>query len=148
MTSLADHLEGLGIPVEQLLAGESSQIDRLWLRTFAQKVKDTHGEWVYRGFRWHGFSYNLQPCLSGRKALATYREQWPGEFFVFDEALTECLRCGRVADYPDLSLLRRDVYVAHHKMKWTMVFTHEQPEIGPFFAARAEASSEPVTVKL
>jgi hypothetical protein len=147
MTSLADHLEGLGISVAHLLAEESYQIDRLWLSAFAQKVKDTHRKWVYRGFRWHGFSYNLQPCLSGRKALATYHAQWPAEFYVFDEALSECLRCERVADYPDLSPLGRDVYVTHHNMKWTMVFTHEQPQIGPFFATRAEDLYEPVAIE-
>ena len=111
---------------------EAADVSQRWLERFAARVKKTKGEWVVNGYRWHGFSYGLEPALSGEQALAAYRKQWPAPFLVFDERATCGYRCEGV--YPDLSDVRQDLYVAHKRMKWTMVFTHEQPAIGPFFA--------------
>jgi hypothetical protein len=34
----------------------------------------------------------------------------------------------------DFSQLRMDLYLMPPSLEWTMVFTHEQPGIGPFFS--------------
>ena len=54
---------------------------------------------------------------------------------VFDEEGTWSYRCTSET-YPDFTALGADIYVAHHNMKWTMAFTHEQPHDGPFFAVK------------
>jgi len=100
-------------------------------------MKQNHDVSVYHGFRWHGFSYHLQPCLEGEPALNKYLNQWPAPFYVFDESLGFCALCS-AESYPDLSNLHGDIYVAHKNMKWTMAFTHEYPHIGPFFAGKSE----------
>jgi len=127
-------LRSLGVEVTELDASERRRVNSRWLRTFARGVMEQYGGFVYRGFRWHGFSYGVEPCVEGAAALAEYQRQPPAPFYVFDERLTFCARCSAPA-YPDLTSLRADLYVAHEDMGWTMAFTHEQPAIGPFFAA-------------
>lgn len=89
-------------------------------------------------YRWHTFSFHLHPCLDGAAALSAYLGQWRAPFYVFDEALEFFASC-EAQPYPDLSALRRDVYVSHQNLKWTVAFTHEQPHLGPFFARRRVA---------
>lgn len=110
-----------------------------WDNAFASEVKRQTGSWIHERFRWHSFSYGFHHALEGEAALQQYTAQWAADFVVFDEAATWCLSCS-AERYPDLTPLRHDLYVAHHNMKWTMAFTHEQPNIGPFFAVgNAEA---------
>ena len=86
-------------------------------------------------YRWHAFHVRLYPCLEGGAALSAYLSQWQAPFYVFDEALGFCALC-EAQTFPDLSALCRDIYVAHQNFKWMAAFTHEQPQIGPFFAQR------------
>ena len=89
-------------------------------------------------YRWHVFHMRFYPCLDGAAALSAYLGQWQAPFYLFDEALDFFALC-QAQPYPDLSALRRDLYVAHQNLKWTAAFTHEQPHLGPFFAERPVA---------
>ncbi len=104
-----------------------------WVRIFAPLVKKEHGVYIHRGYRWHAYSYRLQPCIEGEEAINKYRHQPDSPFYVFNESLSYCALC-KADRYPELSGLHTDIYVTHNKMAWTMAFTHEQPQIGPFFA--------------
>ena len=130
--SLLDH----GVDAANLSEEATEHFNAAWLKTFASLVKKEHGVSIYRDYRWHGYSYRIEPCMSGKEALEKYRNQRNAPFYVFSESLSYCALC-EAEMYPDLSGLRRDVYVAHHKLEWTMAFTHEQPQIGPFFAERS-----------
>ena len=119
-----------------VLAGqEREQVLARWMAAFARPNPPAPVRGYYR---WQEFSFGRHPALSGPVALAVYLEQWPADYLIFDEAVGFCARCCSAA-YPDLSDLRDDLYVAHHNMKWTVVFTHEQPYLGPFFAQAAPA---------
>jgi hypothetical protein len=124
-----------GVELAELDPQESRDVDRRWLDGFAWRVQQEKGVSIYGGYRWHGFSYHLQPCLEGGPALEAYLRQDNTSFYVFTESMDYCALC-HSETYPDLSTLRQDIYVAHRNMKWTMAFTHEQPHIGPFFAER------------
>ena len=137
MSEISDFLREFGVTCTAMSREDSQEFERRWLETFASHVKAHHDKWIYRGFRWHGFSYNLQPYdKRGLRAIDTYLAQWPTRYIVFDEDLTECLMF-ESERYPDLSPLGIDIYVTHANLKWTMVFTHEQPDIGPYFATQA-----------
>ncbi len=110
-------------------------------QTFAARWSEIFAPWSPPkpgSYRWHAFSFRLYPCLEGAAALSAYLGQWQAPFYVFDEALSFCALC-EPQPYPDLSALRRDLYVAHQNLKWTAAFTHEQPHLGPFFAQRPGA---------
>lgn len=130
-----DHLVQCAVRFERLDEDMTNEVVNKWDRIFARNVKKATGQWVHNRFRWHGFSYELEPSIWGAEAMDAYMEQWSAEFVVFDEDLTCSYSC-KARRYPDLAPLGWDIYVAHHNMKWTMVFTHEQPDIGPFFAVK------------
>ena len=116
-------------------------LDRSAAHDFAQRWSATFASSPppkWSPYRWHTFHVRLYPCLQGAIALSAYLSQWQAPFYVFDEALEFCVRC-EAQPYPDLSALRRDLYVAHPNLKWTAAFTHEQPHLGPFFAERPVA---------
>lgn len=122
-----------GIEFRQLSAEEARSMRKEWLRVFASKVLKKKGVKVFGGYMWHGFSFRIEDAIAGAEAELAYKEQAEAPFVILDEDGELCLQCEPSA-YPDLTELADDFYVAHHKMEWTMVFTHEQPEIGPFFA--------------
>ncbi|KIC47145.1 hypothetical protein RA28_05510 [Ruegeria sp. ANG-S4] len=66
-----------------------------------------------------------------------YQKQWPAPYVVFNENNDWAYSC-TFDRYPDFTSFQADIYVAHHNMKWTMVFTHEQPDLGPYLAFKSE----------
>ncbi len=116
---------------------ESASIRERWLDLYAARVKKETGAWIHNRFRWHGFSCGFQDAVAGSDALTAYKNMWPAPYIVFDEEDTWAYACTSDS-YPDLTPQRADIYVAHHNMKWTMVFTHEQPDIGPYLALKSK----------
>ncbi len=132
---IEDHLVQCEVRFDRLDEAMTKEVVRKWDQVFARKVKKATGQWIHNRFRWHGFSYEFEPSIWGTEALGAYLAQWPAAFVLFDEDLSCCYRC-EAQGCPDLTPLGWDIYVAHHNMKWTMAFTHEQPDIGPFFAEK------------
>ena len=112
---------------------ERKDVEQRWLKAYAQRVKTATGSWIHNRFKWHGFSWGYETAIEGAPALREYQSQWLAPYVVFDEDGIWSYRCTSDT-YPDFTELGADIYVAHHNMKWTMVFTHEQPHDGPFFA--------------
>ena len=123
------------VDFEKLGSTEHDRITEQWRLVFARDVKNATGEWIHNRFRWHGFSFDYQKSIRGTEALDAYQRQWSAPFFIFDEEGTWSYSCTSNA-YPDFSSFGADIYVAHKNMKWTMAFTHEQPDIGPFFVEK------------
>jgi len=120
--------------LRELSANELAEVSQQWLARFATKVKSQVGCWVFRGFKWHGFSYGMERCLSGDEALQAY-QRTKGRFYLFAEDEAFGYLCKTVFPFrPDFSQFRTDMYLTGSDFSWTMAFTHEQPEIGPFFA--------------
>lgn len=138
---ILEYLRRSGVGVRELSKSQLVELRMRWLRSFAGVVKKQQGEWVYRGFKWHAFSYNFYPSKNGKAATADFQKT-KGQFYIFDEEetfgfLNKPTRLFR----PDLSTFRTDLYVTAYDFSWTMVFTHEQPEIGPFFAISRKSPS-------
>lgn len=136
---IEEFLAGQEVAFAPLTPQEHHDIEKRWLAAFASKVKKETGVWVFEKYRWHGFNLGLQPSVKGEDALKAYLSQWPAPYVIFDERGDWTYACTSSA-YPDFAPLGGDIYVAHHNMKWTMAFTHEQPEIGPFFSMQSDAN--------
>ncbi len=130
---LIDALSERGVELTELSPKERKELDQKWNVTFASQVKKQQGVYVYRGFRWHAYSYEIVPCLQGEAALKEYLAQARAPYYLFDESMDICGLC-KAGRYLDLTWIGDDVYVVHHKLRWSMAFTHEQPYLGPFFA--------------
>ena len=115
---------------------EKETVIKNWLKCYASNVKREIGTWICDKFKWHGFSSGMQYSLSSEEASKEYSKQYLTDYYIFNEKEDWCFHC-KSKILPDLSFLRDDIYITHHNMKWTMVYTHEQPHLGPYFATRA-----------
>jgi hypothetical protein len=135
-TQLHDFLISLGASVKVIEKSALQCLDKEWLLTFSSNVKAKTGKWVYNGYRWHAFSFNYEKSIDGHKALDYYLSLRPKRFFVFSDWGPEIgLLCEGIIP-PDLSSLHTDLYVFPRSLLWTMSFTHEQPDLGPYFACQ------------
>ncbi len=134
---IENFLSAREVSFDPLTSSESESVKKQWLLAYAARVKKETGVWIHNRFRWHGFSYELQTAVAGSEALIGYQRQWPAPYVIFDEENIWAYSCTS-EEYPDFTSFRADIYVAHHNMKWTMVFTHEQPDIGPYLALKSE----------
>src|SRR5262245_5909482 len=116
-----------------LTEDEIAHYEKKWLETFAQSVKKQTGEWVYRGYKWHAFSYEYVTAKSGEEAIRLYRAEKAEKYLILPENKGNAYLCDGM-ELPDVtSFGRDDYYVFPIDFKWTMVFTHEQPELGPYY---------------
>jgi hypothetical protein len=94
------------------------------------------GKWSKAdGCSWETFSGGFFPSVCGRLAFREYSTQDTTDLLVLPESEHElAIRC--TSSFPiDFSpLSRQDIYVAPSAFAWTMVFTHEAPIYGPYFA--------------
>jgi len=109
-------------------------------------VKATTGKWQYEGHDWHAFSWGFSRALEGDAARAAYQKQAAAEWVVLAPGRDPSAWSCRGAPPPDLSPLGWDLYVFDPACEWTMVFTHEQPTIGPYYSRREwqPVAGEPV----
>ena len=112
-----------------------AELEACWLAAFAPGGRRA------AQYRWHTFSAGLAPALEKAAAYEAYAK-CRGDFLVFDERGRLHLACrGNSAPLPRLADgLFEDLYVCDEACRWTMVFTHEQPYIGPFFIGRAPST--------
>jgi hypothetical protein len=135
-TGICDYLVSLGASVTVLDDSERHRLEQEWLESFCVNVKEQTGKWVYRGYRWHAFSYGYASAKTGVEALEYYKALRPKRFYVFSDWGPEIgLACEGI-EPPDLTELGTDLYAFPKSLLWTMFFTHEQPSLGPYFACR------------
>jgi len=137
MTELKTLLEETGTELKPLNQQEQWKLKQKWRENYSQGVKERTGKWIHNGFDWHAFSYGFATASSGEKAFAEYRAVCAKDFFVVPEDFSGQIgyRCYGIS-LPDLSSLGDDLYVFPPSMEWTMAFTHEGPDIGPYFARK------------
>lgn len=136
-------LQNLGASVEELKRSECAYYFSRWTSVYCRQVKLEKGTPCFRGFHWHAFSYELDPCISGEAAMEQYRLEKKSRLLIIPEEWNKGsgLRIEGI-NVPDLSGLRRDLYVFPESVSWTMVFTHEQPHFGPYYSRRKWCGEE------
>ena len=73
---------------------------------------------------------------AAERRVQIYSSLHPRRLFVFSDWGPEIgLVCDAIPS-PDLTGLHSDFFVFPPNLLWTMSFTHEQPDLGPYFACR------------
>ncbi|MFK7743342.1 MAG: DUF4275 family protein [Planctomycetota bacterium] len=93
------------------------------------------GRYRYQELHWHAFSFDLVTAQDGRTAFDAYSRVTAESVIVIPEVWTRrcCgVRCSGEG-VPDLTDYCDDLYVFPESLAWSMVFTHEQPDFGPYF---------------
>ena len=107
-------------------AEETADIDKAWVNLYC---KDKQGANI-KDYRWHIFSFERYPSLSGDEALAQYKKQKACEYIVLSNDGEPAIETDTLPYESDL----RDFLVFPRNMAWTMAFTHEDGWLGPYFA--------------
>jgi hypothetical protein len=122
--------------VAEIAPADAARIWSRWDQTFGRAVQERTGRPVFGGIRWHAFSWNFMRAEGGLRAIELYAAEPSAELLVLLEGdHGRSLRLGACAPI-DFSRCGLDLYVIPCSFDWTMVFTHEQPSIGPFFCRR------------
>lgn len=130
------HVQQSGIAAAEINRQEKHQLQQQWRAAFAFSLKTQPGRRKSSNRDWHVFSAKQAVCREGATALSLYSHiQVPDFFIVPEDDTVPGLRCTAEVP-PDLSSLQLDLYISPPDFAWTMVFTHEQPWHGPYFARR------------
>ena len=101
-----------------------------WMNIFCQNKQGANT----KSYKWHIFSYEKYPAISGEKALTKYKEQLAAEYIVLSNENELAILTNKLPESCDLS----DYYVFPNNFAWTMAFTHEDGWYGPYFAKHPE----------
>lgn len=137
-TRLAELRDEYQIAARVVEDAQARQLNEQWLEQFCANVKRKTGKWVYRGYRWHAWSFGYESALHGARAFDAFVERRATNFYMYFERDDLLLDCSGPPS-PDLRSLFDDVYVFPHDLSWTFVLTHEMSmDLGPYFAARQD----------
>jgi hypothetical protein len=132
-TTLLDAATVAGAHVSEIPRKEAWRLLQAWREIYCAPMHSATGKWVIGNCAWHTFSSGYYRCLQQSRAVTEYHAQSATDLLVLPEDDREtAIRCtsGKPVDFSGLG----DVYVAPGSFDWTMVFTHEHPEYGPYFA--------------
>ena len=137
-TTLVDAAIAAGAHISEIPRQEAWRLLQAWREVYCAPIHAATGKWTRGGFGWHTFSDGHFPSLRGRRALEQYSAQESNDLLVLPEDDHEkAIRCtSRVpVNFSEMG----DIYIAPSSFAWTMVFTHEDPEYGPYFARSEQA---------
>ena len=135
MVDLVEVAVSAGASATEIPRKEGWALLQSWREIYCAPVHAATGKWISGGGpSWHTFSQGPYPSLRGKPAWRKYEAQESVELLVLPEAdHVAAIRCA--SPFPlDFSGLCLDVYVGPPSFAWTMVFTHEHPDYGPYFA--------------
>ncbi len=132
MQPITQILDDKNIHYTQIKKKDSFIIQQNWLDAFASRVKEISGSWIVGEYKWCAFDRDIQKSKKGSEAFRSYYNQPIHEYFIINESCSYCFLC-RSEKYPDFSDLHEEIYIAATNMEWTMAFTHEPYNFGPYF---------------
>jgi hypothetical protein len=105
-----------------------------WRCVFAKELHIATGKWVFNGFDWHVFSFGHHESRTSDAAWSEYRRLEPCSFLVLSAEDRNTFGFSCTGKPPDRLKAGIDILVTPTSLEWTMVFTHEEPMHGPYFA--------------
>lgn len=115
------------------------EVKRLWEDLFSSGISEAEKEAIhYDEFRWHLFSYEKRPALSGSNADRAFELCQKGSVFVFFQHTDKAYRIENAHlispdDFNmDIPSPWTDAYLFDPEHHWTYIHTHEG-DLGPYF---------------
>ncbi len=129
-----DFAEQSGATVVMLDYKDRRRVMRRWRESYARTVKERTGKWVHAGHDWHTFSWNFCRSRQGALAVSEYLSEHVMDVYVIPEDQEPSAFICSGPRLLDFSECGTDVHVFPEDLSWTAAFTHEQPDIGPYFS--------------
>jgi hypothetical protein len=140
-------LDACGGQREELQQRDRWALAQAWREVYAARLHSATGKWTWLGYEWHVFSFQHSPACEGRKAVTEYLRQAASRFIVNpEEGRGMGLPAYRITDgqLPRFQGSKLDVLVWPEDLSWTMAFTHEEGDCGPYFSKKAWVDSDGV----
>jgi len=122
-----------GLVLRHYSEAEVKELARNWLEVFGGNRQGVNT----KAYMWHIFSADRYPHVSGKEALAQYRQQQAPEYIVLSNDRKFAFASGARPEQVWLS----DCCVFPPNLAWTMAFTHEDGWLGPYFARHRDYAS-------
>lgn len=119
-----------GAVLRRFTVEESEQLCREWELAFPADRNGIHAE----QFMWHVFSFGRYSSVRRHAALAEYEKQVAPKYLVLSNDGDE----GLLTDQRPTSASVADYLVCPLNWAWTMAFTHEDEDLGPYFAVHRD----------
>ena len=119
----------------------AEQWDKEFDTLVSEEVKENKKNYSDQ-FKWHLFSFDLLPALTGDKAKAAFDKEEKHELYLFFEYAEQTYIIGNAnlltsKDIDELfeksDLESSDFYFFDPLNSWTYVIPHEEEELGPYF---------------
>jgi hypothetical protein len=130
LATLVDVATAAGASATEIPRKEAWRLFQTWCEVYCASIHAATGNWAPDGIGWHTFSGGYFPSVRGHRAFDQYLAQNSTDLLVLAEDAAIRCTCSKPVDFSGLG----DVYVAPSSFDWTMVFTHEHPDYGPYFA--------------
>jgi predicted lipoprotein with Yx(FWY)xxD motif len=121
---------GPGEVLRRLTPEETEQLYGQWELAYPADRDGIHIE----QFMWHVFSFGRYPSVSQAAALAEYEKQEAPKYMVLADDKTE----GLITDLRPATASIADYLVCPLNWAWKMAFTHEDEDLGPYFAVHRD----------
>lgn len=139
-----DALIRLGYTPAALTLEQTHALRDAWRRVYARPLKRSHGVWHRGAYDWHIFSFEDTYALEGDDARRAYAAERCAEL-VFLPNDKHDRGCRVVTVRPPELGLQSDVYVFPPDLSWTVVFTHEDGWMGPYFSRASWVDAPPAS---
>jgi hypothetical protein len=117
---------GPGAVLRRFTPEQSEQLCGEWQLAYPADRDGIHIE----QFMWHVFSFRRYPSVAKAAALAEYEKQEAPKYLV----LADDRGAGLITDLRPTTVSIADYLVCPLNWAWTMAFTHEDDDLGPYFA--------------
>lgn len=111
-------------------AAEANDFAQTWLVHFGGKRRGVNT----KDFMWHVLSGECYPCTEGRVAWDDYTQQHAVQYVVLSNDRKNAI----LTDARPTKAMFSDCYIFPLNFAWTMVFTHEDGWLGPYFAKHVD----------
>lgn len=112
---------------------ETQAFEKEWMQAFCKNKQGANTN----AYKWHIFSYEKYPALSGDEAFNKYTQQKAIEYIVLSNDNDLAIATDKLPTNCNIM----DYYVFPKNMAWTMAFTHEDGWLGPYFATHKSYKS-------
>lgn len=111
-------------------ATEANDFAQTWLTYFGGKGRGVNA----KDFMWHVLSGGCYPCTEGRVAWEDYTQQHAVQYVVLSNDRKNAILTNARPTNSAFS----DCYIFPLNFAWTMVLTHEDGWLGPYFAKHVD----------
>lgn len=135
VVDLVQFATAAGASVTPISRKEGWALLQAWREIYGEPLRAATGKWGRHA--WHTFSHGLFRSLRAKHAMAEYHAQdAAGLLVLLEDDHSIAIRCTSCSPV-DFSPLYLNLYIAPPSFEWTMVFTHEHPDYGPYFSRAA-----------